>query len=112
MSALDRYQARLAILSGLFDTLYDQAVPEQEAMRLFGRMMQASQKLAQHGHTLLFLSPQAPILTRASRCCLELLRGQADRVIHVHEDPGLVKLDDEGDHGSHWEIPRTALEIS
>ena len=112
MSALDRYQARLAVLSGLFDTLYDKALPEQEAMRLFGRIMQASQKLAEHGYILLFLSPHAPMLTRASRRCLDQLRMQADRVIRVHEDLGLVKLDDEGEGGSHWEIPRTALEIS
>jgi hypothetical protein len=112
LSALNRYQARLAVLSGVFDTLYDPAVPEHEAMRLFGRIMQASQKLTQHGYILLFLSPQAPMLTRASRRCLELLRGQADRVIRVHEDRGLVKLDDEGECGSHWEIPPTALEVS
>ena len=113
MSALDRYQSRIAILSGLFDTFYDQAVPEHEAMRLFGRMMEASQKLAQHGCTVLFLCPQAPMLTRASRRCLDQLRGQADRVIRVQEDQGLVRLHDEGEKtGQHWEIPRTALEIS
>jgi hypothetical protein len=112
MSALDRYQARLAILSGLFDTFYDQAVPEQEAMRLFGRVMQASQKLAQQGYTLLFLCPQAPMLTRASRRCLDQLRTQSDRVIRMEEDLGLVKLHDEGEkNGHHWEIPRTALDL-
>jgi hypothetical protein len=112
MSALDRYQARTAILSGLFDTLYDQTVPEHEAMRLFGRMMQASQRLAQQGYILLFLCPQAPMLTRASRRCLDQLRGQADRVLHAQEAQGVVSLQDEGDHaGHHWEIPRTALEI-
>ena len=62
MAALDRYQSRIAILSGLFDTFYDQAVSEHEAMRLFGRMMDASHKLAQHGSTLalsLSASPDA-----------------------------------------------------
>lgn len=113
MSALERYQSRIAILSGLFDTFYEQSVPEHEAMRLFGRMMDASQKLAQHGSTLLFLCPQAPMLTRASRRCLDQLRGQADRVIRVEEAQGLVKLCDEGEKtGRQWEIPRTVLEIS
>jgi hypothetical protein len=51
------------------------------------------------------------MLTRASRRCLDQLRGQADRVIRVHEDQAFLKLDDEKD-SSHWEIPRTALEIS
>jgi len=112
MSALDIYQARIAILSGLFDTLYDQGLPEQEAMRLFGRMLQASQKISQQGYVLLFLSPQAPILTRASRRCLDQLRAQADRVIHVQEDHGVLELHDEGQpNGRHWEVPRTAFDI-
>jgi hypothetical protein len=113
MSALERYQARTAFLSGLFDTLYDPAVPEPEAMRLFGRIMQASQKLAQHGYVLLFLCPQPPMLTRASRRCLDQLRGQADRVISMQEDRGVLKLQDEGDAGPHhWDVPRTALDLS
>lgn len=110
-TALDRYQARIAILSGLFDTFYDQAVPEQEALRLFGRMMEAIRRLTQQGYTLLCLSPPAPILTRTSRRCLDQLRGQADRVIRVHEEQGLVKLEEEGRQaGQSWEVPRTALE--
>ena len=113
MSALDRYQSRMAILSGLFETFYDQAMPEQETMRLFGRMMDASRRLAQHDCTLIFLCPQAPMLTRASRRCLDQLRTQADRVIRVQEEQGIVKLRDEGiNTGQEWEIPRTSLEIA
>jgi hypothetical protein len=114
MSALDRYQSRIAILSGLFDTLYDQALPEHEAMRLFGRIMEASQKLAQHGSILLFLCPQTPVLTRESRRCLDQLRSQADRIIKVQEDGGLVKLhEEEGETaGQQWEVPRTTLDFA
>jgi hypothetical protein len=113
MSALERYQSRIAILSGLFDTFYDQAMPEQEAMRLFGRIMDAGHKLAQQGFTLLFLCPQAPMLTRASRRCLEQIRGQADRAIRAEEAQGLVTLHDEGDTtGKQWEFPRTVLDLS
>ena len=112
MSALDRYQAQIAVVSGLFDTLYDHTVPEHERMRLFGRMMEASQKLAQQGYILLCLCPQAPMLTRASRRCLDQLRGQADRVIRVEEGQGVIKLCDDGDqHSLQWEIPRTVFEI-
>jgi hypothetical protein len=112
MSALDRYQSRMAVLSGLFDTFYEQAVPEHEVMRLFGRMMEASQKLAQHGSTLLFLCPQTPMLTRASRRGLDQLRGQADRVIRVGEERGVVKLQDEtAKSGQQWEFPRTVLDL-
>jgi hypothetical protein len=113
MSALDRYQSRFAILSGLFDTFYDRAVPEPEAMRFFGRMMEASHTLVRHGSTLLFLCPQAPMLTRASRRCLGQMRGQADRVIHVQEEQGVVKLHDEGAKtGKRWEVPRTVLDLA
>ena len=110
-AALDRYQARIAILSGLFDTFYDQAVPEQEALRLFGRMMEGVKHLTHQGYTLLCLCPPAPILTRTSRRCLDQLRGQADRVIRVHEEQGLVKLEEEGRQaGQTWEVARSVLE--
>ena len=112
-AALERYQARIAILSGLFDTFYDQSVPEAETLRLFGRMMESIRRLTQQGHTLVCLCPPAPILTRTSRRCLDQLRGQADRVIHVQEGQGqgLVKLEEEGNTaGRCWEITSSALE--
>ena len=110
-AAFDRYQARIAVLSGLFNTFYDEAVPEQEALRLFGRMMEAITRLTQQGFTLLCLCPPAPILTRTSRRCLDQLRRQADWVLRVHEERGLVKLEEEGSSaGQSWEVPRTALE--
>jgi hypothetical protein len=81
-------------------------------MRLFGRMMEATQKLAQQGYIVLCLCPQAPMLTRSSRRCLDQLRAQADRVIRVEEGQGVVKLHDEGQpSGPPWEIPRTVLDI-
>jgi hypothetical protein len=82
-------------------------------MRLFGRIMQASQKLTQQGYTLLCLCPQAAILTRTGRRCLDQLRGQADRVIRVQEEHGLVRLHDEAEQsGQQWEFPRTALDLA
>lgn len=111
-AALDRYGANIAILSGLFETFYDQAVPEQEALRLFDRMMESVNKLAQRGYRLLCLCPPAPILTRASRRCLEQLRRRADLVIRVQEEQGLVTLKEEGRaSGQTWEVARTALEL-
>lgn len=111
-AALDRYQARIAILSGLFETFYDQAIPEQEALRLFGHMMESVTRLTQQGYRLLCLCPPAPILTRTSRRCLDQLRGQADRVIRVHEEQGTVRLEEEGcASGQTWEVARTALEL-
>jgi hypothetical protein len=109
-SALDRYQARLAVLSGLLDTFYDGAVPEQEAWRLFSRMMEAISRLTWQGYTLLCLCPPAPVPTRTSRRCLERLRRQADRVIRVVENQGLVRLEEEGDEpGRSWETTHSVL---
>ena len=60
-----------------------------------------------------FFRPQAPMLTRASRRCLDLLRGQADRVIRLQEEHGLVRLHDEAENtGTQWEFPRTVLDLS
>ncbi len=111
MFALDRYQSRIAILSGVFDTHYDRAVPEQDEMRFFGRIMEASRRLAQQGHALLFLCPQLPVLTRMAQRCFDRLRLEADRVIRVRDEHGLVKLQEEGEAvGQSWEIARTVLE--
>lgn len=110
-AALERYQARMAVLSGLFDTFYDQAVPEQEALRLFGRMMEAIQRLAKQGYTLLCLCPQAPILTRHGWRCLDQLRGQADRVISLHETQGMIRFEEETRGVARsWEVARSLLE--
>ena len=53
------------------------------------------------------------MLTRASRRCLDLMRGQADRVIRLQEEHGLVRLHDEAENtGTQWEFPRTVLDLS
>jgi hypothetical protein len=108
--ALDRYQARIAVLSGLFETLYDEAVRDREVARLWGRMREAIHRLTQRGYTVLCLCPPAPALARGGRPCLDQLRGQADRVIRVHEEQGVVHLEEEGLLAGHsWEVARTAL---
>jgi len=110
-AALDRYQARIAIVSGLFDTFYDQAVPEQEALRLFGRVMEAIQRLTKQGYTLLCLCPPPPILTNNGHRCLDQLRGQANRTISVHEGQGILRLEEETQGGVRlWQVPRSLFE--
>jgi len=107
-AALDRYQARIAMLAGLFETFYDQAVPEPEAEKLFGRMMNAIIRLTQQGYTIVCLCPSAPILTYAGRQRFDQLRVHADRVLRVQDEQGVVRLHDDGlSDGQSWEIPRT-----
>lgn len=107
-AALGRYQARIAMLAGLFETFYDQALPDYEATRLFGRMMSAIDQLTQQGYTIMCLCPSAPILTRSSRQHFDQLRVRADRLLRVKEEQSVVRLQDDrqGDARS-WEIPRT-----
>jgi len=110
-AALDRYQARIAIVSGLFDTFYNQAVPEQEAVRLFGRVVEAIQSLTKQGYTLVSLCPPAPILTTNGRRCLDQLRGQANRSIHVREGQGILHFEEETHEGVRsWQLSRSLLE--
>ncbi|MDF0677538.1 MAG: hypothetical protein P0120_24845 [Nitrospira sp.] len=107
-AALDRYHARIAMLAGLFETFYSQAVPSHDAARLFDRMMNAITRLTQQGYTIVCLCPSAPILTQAGRQRFDQLRVRADRVLRVQEEQGVVRLQDASLHdGRSWEIPRT-----
>jgi len=109
-AALDRYQARIAMLAGLFETFYDQTVSDQNAEKLFGRMMNAIIRLTQQGYTIVCLCPSAPILTDAGRRRFDQLRVHADRVLRVQEEHGIVQLHDDGlNDGRSWEVPRTLL---
>ena len=110
-AALDRYQARIAIVSGLFDTFYNQAVPEQEALRLFGRVLEAIQSLTKQGYTLVSLCPPPPLLTSNGRRCLDQLRGQANRIIQVREGQGILHFEEETHGGVRsWQLSRALLE--
>jgi hypothetical protein len=84
------------VLSGLFETLYDEAVRDREVARLWIRMRESIHRLTQCGHTVLCLCPPAPALVRGGRPCLDQLRRQADRAIRVREEQGMVHLEDEG----------------
>lgn len=108
--ALTRYQAKIAVISGLFESFYDEAVPIQETGRLAGRMVQRLRRLAQQGYAIVCLCPPAPVATRGSQRFLDQLCGQADRVIRVGEDQGVVRLEEEGrEAGQTWEVARTVL---
>jgi|SRR5687767_2584727 hypothetical protein len=109
--AMDRYQSRIAILSGLFDTHYDGAVSEQDQLRVFSRIMEASRRLTQQGRTLMFLCPQPTILTRASRRCLDQILGQANRTIRIRESEGTMHFDEHAQGvATSWDVARSLLE--
>jgi hypothetical protein len=109
--AFSRYRAKVAVLSGLLETFYDESVPDREVGRLLERMAKSLRRLTQQGYTLLCLCPPAPVQNQNAQRFLNRLRGQADRVVRVEEEQGLVVLREEGrGPGQSWHIARAVLE--
>jgi hypothetical protein len=107
-SALNTYDARFVVLSGPLDTLYDQSVPEQEAMRLFRTMLVSLQRLAEQDVPVLCVSPLPPTVSETRRGFLAALRAQARRAIEVREAEDGLWLDEQGGvEARRWNIPRT-----
>ena len=105
--ALRTYDARFVILAGPLDTLYDQSVPEPEAMRLFRAMTEALQDMAGHGIQVLCVSPLAPPESGGRSKFVAALRAQAHRVIDLHEAEDGLWLQEEGvPKPRRWMIPR------
>src|SRR5437667_2662226 len=90
------YDARFVILAGPLDTLYDQSVPEPEAMRLFRTMTEALQDMAYQGVQVLCVSPLAPPESGGRSRFMAALRAQARRAIDVCEAEDGLWLHEEG----------------
>lgn len=106
-SALRSYDARFVILAGPLDTLYDQSVPETEAMRLFRAMTEALHDMAGHGVQVLCVTPLAPPESGGRSRFMETLRAQARRAIDLREaEDGLWLQEEEGLEPRRWMIPR------
>jgi hypothetical protein len=106
-SALRTYDARFVILAGPLDTLYDQSVPEPEAVRLFRAMTEALQDMAGHGVQVLCVAPLAPPESGARSRFVETLRAQARRAIDLCEaEDGLWLCEEGGPEPRRWMIPR------
>jgi hypothetical protein len=106
-SALRTYDARFVILAGPLDTLYDQSVPEAEAMRLFRAMTEALQDMAGHGVQVLCVTPLAPPESGGRSRFVETLRAQARRAIDLREaEDGLWLQEEGGLEPKRWMIPR------
>jgi hypothetical protein len=105
-SALRAYDARFVILAGPLDTLYDQSVPETEAMRLFRAMTEALHDIAGHGVQVLCVTPLAPPESGGRSRFMETLRVQARRAIDLQEAEDGLWLQEEGGHEPRrWMIP-------
>jgi hypothetical protein len=109
--ALDRYQSRVAILSGPLDSFYDEAVPAQEAVRLLHRMISSLRKLSASGTRVMCLCPSTSPQHQSRYGLLMKLQAAATRLIRVEDVEGMVRLDEETMGSSNeWQIPRKILE--
>ena len=93
--ALDRYQARTAVISGLFEALSDDTASDREISRLSDRMLESIRHLTQQGFSLLCPCPAIPMATAPGHQLFTGLRNLADRVIRVQEVQGNVLLEEE-----------------
>ena len=110
-SALDRYQARVAILSGPLESFYDEAVPAEEAARLLQRMIPPLRTLSQKGVRVMCLCPSASPQHQSRYGLLMRLQAAATRLIRVEDIEGMVRLDEETTGSTNeWQIPRAVLE--
>lgn len=112
--ALHAHRARIAILSGLLETFYDEAVPCEEALRLAQGMFRSLRTLAQRGYRVLALCPPPPAPVRSDHRRNELsasFHAHADRLIRVEEDAGGLSLREERPPGmpKTWRILRETL---
>lgn len=106
-SAVHTYDARWVILSGPLETLYDETVPEREAVRLFRTMLAALERLAQQDIQVLCVSPSPTVASTVRRGFLAALRAHARRAIEVREtEDGVWLHEQDAAEWRQWTIPR------
>ena len=106
-SALRTYDARFVILAGPLDTLYDQSVPEPEAVRLFRAMTEALQHMADQAVLVLCVSQLAPPESGERSRFVAAFRAQARQAIDLCEaEEGLWLQEEGGPEPRRWMIPR------
>lgn len=94
--ALVRYEARIAVIAGLFEALAEEQVSDREIARMTDRLAESVEELTQKGYALLCPCPSIPMETAVGHRLFIRLRSLADRRIFakaaVQDD---VKLEEE-----------------
>jgi hypothetical protein len=93
--ALDRYQARTAVISGLFEALAEEDASDREIARMSDRLFLSIQELTVKGCSILCPCPFMPTETAISYRLFSRLRGLANRNIKVQEIQGTVQCEEE-----------------
>jgi hypothetical protein len=92
--ALERYQARIAVLSGLVETLSDETLSERDVARLSDRMLESIGHLTQQGVSLLCPCPAVPRSAAPAHRLFAGLCSTADRCIRLHDVQGEVMVEE------------------
>lgn len=90
VGALERYQARTAVISGLLETLCADGLTDHEVRRLTDRMTESVGHLTLQGFSLLCPCPSVPMPTAPAHRLFTTLRSMSNRCIHVYEVQGNV----------------------
>ncbi len=93
--ALDRYQARTAVISGLCDMMVDETASDREIARLSDRMLESIRQLLLQGYSLLCPVPSIPAVNARGHQLFAGLSELADRLIRVQEKQGNVLVEEE-----------------
>lgn len=102
VGALERYQARMAVISGLLETLCAPGLTDHEVRRLTDRMIESVGHLTLQGFSLLCPCPSVPMPTAPAHQLFTILRSMSNRCVHVYEVQGKVVTE---------EIPLEAIPV-
>jgi hypothetical protein len=94
--ALDRYQARTAVLSGLFEALAEEQAPDREIMRMSDRVVDSIRELTQKGCSVLCPCPSGAWAMGHGQRLFIGLRDIADRIVLVQQASGRLLVHEEG----------------
>ncbi len=93
--ALARYEARTAVITGLFEALAEEQVSDREMARMTDRLVESIEELTQKGYALLCPCPSIPMETAVGHRLFTRLRSLADRRIFAKAVQDDVKLEEE-----------------
>jgi hypothetical protein len=93
--ALERYDARIAVISGLFESLAEEEKSDRDIARMSDRLAGSVEQLKQKGYSLLCPCPSVPMETAVGYQLFARLRSMADRRILAKVIHGDVQLEEE-----------------
>jgi hypothetical protein len=105
--AMKKYQSRLCFISGLLDPFHDEGLPQWEAARIFGRVLEKLRTLANQGCRVVVLAPDPPVPVMKRKNLASMMTQAADRnFVLMNEKGRLVLLDQtQNTDGKHWVLP-------